>query len=63
MLNVEITIEGKTWGDVELALDEAKRRLMQETYLGFDENEDGSFHYEVEGEEESDEEEEEGDDA
>ncbi|WP_152597927.1 hypothetical protein [Novilysobacter arseniciresistens] len=60
MLKVEITIEGNTWSDVELAIEEAKRRMIDQgpSWLGFDENDTGSFHYEVDGDEETNSEEE-----
>jgi hypothetical protein len=45
MILGNITFEGKTLDDVEMAIDEAKRRIMQGNVTGKDENEDGSFSF------------------
>lgn len=53
-LNVTIEASGKTQGDLELALEEALRLIREGNNQGFNRNEDGSFHFDVEGEEEPD---------
>ena len=45
MKTYTITVTGKTDGDIELAINEAKKRIMQGTNFGADSNEDGSFDY------------------
>ena len=54
MKKLTIEIEGKTDGDIEIGLDEALKRFRQGNTEGFDSNDDGSFHFKVEGEEEPD---------
>jgi hypothetical protein len=50
-LEVKLTLKGFTLGDIELALNEAKRLLMAGNELGSDQNESGSYDFDVEGEE------------
>lgn len=52
MLHLQITIEGKSITDLELAIDEAKKRISKGNREGFDSNEDGEFSFEVSGKEE-----------
>lgn len=42
----------KTLGDVELAIEEATGRILNGFTSGMDSNEDGSFTFEVDGDEE-----------
>lgn len=52
MLGLKIGIEGKSTGDLLLALDEV-RRLVEDTFLsGFDSNDSGRFSFTIEGKEE-----------
>jgi hypothetical protein len=53
MLKLEINIEGATLGDLELAIDEAKKRIMEGNYSGFDSNSTGSFNFSRTGDEEA----------
>ena len=56
MLNLSIEIEGKTQGDLELAVGEVLR-LIGEGYLGgANENDTGGYRFSVSGEEEEPEE-------
>lgn len=52
MLSGKIEFTGKTMSDVEAAVEEALERIKNENTSGFDRNEDGSFTFEVDGEEE-----------
>jgi hypothetical protein len=52
MLKVTINCEGKTLRDIELAIEEAKKRILKENTSGFDSNEDGSFDFYLSGKEE-----------
>lgn len=53
MLTVTIELTGKTWADLDVALEEV-RGLLQEEYLtGTNSHEDGSFFFDVTGEEET----------
>lgn len=52
MLDVTITLHGKTQYDLELAAEEVKR-LLSEGYLsGMNSNDDGEFYFDVTGESE-----------
>ena len=51
MLRGTITFSGRTLGDVELALNEAKRLLLDEFSCGRDSNEDGSYSFSIEEQE------------
>ena len=52
MLNLTVNVEGKTSGDLELALQEIVR-LVSEGYLsGGDGNDTGDYHFDILGEEE-----------
>lgn len=61
-MKLNIEIEGKTLSDLEFALDEVKRKVEETYRSGFDSNEDGSYQFEITGEEEEEEEEEKCDD-
>lgn len=52
MREVTIKVTGKTDSDVEDAVREALKRLLQGNVFGMDRNESGSFQFEVTGEEE-----------
>ena len=52
MLKGKIEFEGKTLSDVELAINEAKKKIMQTFTSGFDTNDDGNYSFEIEGAEE-----------
>jgi hypothetical protein len=52
MKTCTITVSGKQDGDIELGIEEALRRIKQGNTSGSDSNDDGSFRFEVEGEEE-----------
>lgn len=52
MLELKITIKGKTTGDLEIALTEIADKVENGYTSGFDSNGDGSFNFEIEGEEE-----------
>lgn len=52
MLKGKIEFEGETYSDVELAIDEAKRKILQTFRSGFDANDEGNYSFEIEGEEE-----------
>ncbi len=56
MLNGTINVEGKTISDIELALEEALKRIKAGNTSGFDGNDEGSFEFQISGEEEPDEE-------
>ena len=49
MLKEKIEFEGKTYSDVEIAIDEAKKKILQTFTSGFDSNDDGNFSFEIEG--------------
>ena len=51
MLTVTITCEGKTLSDIEMAIDEAKKRIAEGNKMGFDSNDDGEFKFFVSGRE------------
>jgi hypothetical protein len=51
-LSVTINATGDTMGDIELAIDEAKRLIASGMTSGGDRNESGSFQIDVTGEEE-----------
>ena len=42
-----ITFEGKTYSDVEMAIEEALRRIKEGYSIGADSNEDGEFTFEI----------------
>lgn len=48
-LTLSINIDGKTVGDLELALDEIKNSVAQGYTRGFDRNETGSYSFSVTG--------------
>jgi len=50
VLTGTIEFNGQSLSDVELAIDEAKRRILDEFRSGHDRNESGSFSFSVEGE-------------
>ena len=52
MLKGKIEFEGKTYSDVEMAIYEAKKKILQTYTSGFDESDDGNYSFEIEGEEE-----------
>lgn len=51
MLTGTISFTGRTLSDVRLAIEEALARIDNEFWSGHDSNEDGSFTFEIEGEE------------
>lgn len=53
MLKGTISFEGKTQSDVEMAIEEALKRIKSGAYSGFDSNDDGEFDFSISGEEES----------
>lgn len=57
MLKLNVKIEGKTFSDLELALEEVKKKVAEEYGSGFDSNEDGRYSFVIAGEEEGEEEE------
>ena len=52
MLNITISIEAYSECDVECAVQEVRRLLLQGYRNGFGENDSGSYEFSVEGEEE-----------
>lgn len=52
MLKLTIKIEGKTFADLELALAEVNKKVKEEYGSGFDSNEDGSYSFDITGDEE-----------
>lgn len=58
MLKGSITFEGKTDSDIELAIEEALKRIKNGNTFGFDSNDEGSFTFQITGKEEPIEEEE-----
>lgn len=52
-LNATIEATGKTQSDLEMALEEALNRIRAGNTQGHDKNEDGSFYFNIEGEEEA----------
>lgn len=55
MLELSITIKGKTTEDLEYTLDEVKKWVSQGFLLGRDSNDSAEFCFSVTGEEEDDE--------
>lgn len=53
MLKLKIECSGKTFRDLELALDEVKRLVAQEYLSGFNSNDTGRFTFDITGEEET----------
>lgn len=53
MISGKIEFTGKTIGDVVLAITEATSRIELDFTSGMDSNDDGSFTFEIEGEEET----------
>ena len=51
MVKGKIEFEGKTYSDVEIAIDEAKKKILQTFTSGFDTNDDGNYSFEIDGEE------------
>jgi hypothetical protein len=60
MFTLSIEIEGKTVGDLVMAIDEAKKAVEQGYQSGSNENDTGSYSFTRSGEDEEDSEEEEG---
>lgn len=52
MLKGKIEFEGKTLMDIEMGIEEAKKKIMETYTSGFDESGDSNYSFEVEGEEE-----------
>ena len=52
MLKGKIEFEGKTLTDIEMGIEEAKKKIMETYTSGFDESDDRNYSFEVEGEEE-----------
>ena len=52
MLKGKIEIEGKTYSDLELAIDEAKKWIADGYREGLNSNDSGSYSFKIEGEEE-----------
>ena len=52
MLKGTINFEGKTGTDVELAIEEALKRIKAGSRGGSDSNEEGNFEFDISGEEE-----------
>lgn len=52
MLTLKIKCKGRTHNDLELALDEARRRILQGNLCGWDSNDEGDFRFDISGEEE-----------
>lgn len=61
MLNLSVSIEGKTTADLEDALYEVKRMVSEDYTSGHSGNDTGSYSFSVTGEEEEEEEDDEGD--
>lgn len=59
MLKLTVNISGKSFSDLEIALEEVTSKVSQEYVSGMDRNESGRYHFEIEGEEEIEEENEE----
>lgn len=55
MLTLAIDITGKTTSDLELALEEVTRLVLEDNLLSFGSNESGSFHFDITGDEEEEE--------
>lgn len=53
MLTGKIEFTGKTLSDVTMAIEEAAQRIENGFTSGFDSNSDGSFNFDVDGEEEA----------
>ncbi|ALA07305.1 hypothetical protein SECTIM467_181 [Brevibacillus phage SecTim467] len=51
MLQVKIELNGKTMSDIEDALEEAKKKILEGYGSGFDSNDSGSYSFQVDGEE------------
>lgn len=56
MLKLAITITGKGWGDLEVALEELQRLIGDEYTEGKNSNDSGAFYFSVTGESEADDE-------
>ena len=52
MLRVAITLEGRTIDDIDQALDEARRQVLNGDRAGADASETSAFKFEVTGQEE-----------
>lgn len=52
MLELSITITGKTTGDLELALEQVNTDVSKGCVEGFDRNDSGRYFFEIKGEEE-----------
>ena len=53
MLKLKIDIQGKSYGDLEFALDEARRLILAGHTWGKDSNDTGKYAFQVEGDPES----------
>lgn len=52
MLNLNIAVTGKTWTDVEIALNIILNKIEEEQRSGSDSTKDSSYNFNVSGEEE-----------
>lgn len=52
MLTLSITCEGRTFDDLALALEEIQSKVTEEYTSGMDHNEDGSYLFNILGQEE-----------
>jgi hypothetical protein len=52
MLTLDLHIHGKTWGDLETALEYIQKLISEEYTSGYDRNESARFNFTVAGEEE-----------
>ena len=55
MKTITITINGNTESDIDLAISEVTSKIQKGFESGFDKNENGSYHFDSEGEFEQDE--------
>jgi len=53
MLRVALTLEGRTIDDIDKALDEARRQILNGDRTGADASEDGAYKFQVTGQESS----------
>lgn len=52
MLTLTVEIHGKTFGDLELTLEEVTKSVSSENIEGFDRNDSGRYYFDIKGEEE-----------
>ena len=57
MLNLSVSAQGKTFRDLEYALEEVLPKIRKEYLSGMDSNDDGGYFFDVTGEEAQNEEE------